>query len=64
MNYCISPSRRIAKAAGGARILSCWEHIHSENLPSLRVALGQGRSIIETEYFFPFQEDGRLQISA
>ena len=31
-----------------------WEHIYSENWPSLRVALAQGRSIIETEYFFPF----------
>jgi hypothetical protein len=37
-----------------------WEHIHSENWPSLRVALAQGRSVIETEYFFRYQEDGGL----
>jgi GNAT superfamily N-acetyltransferase len=52
----------VSKAASHHSLI--WEHIHSENLPSLRVALGQGRSVIETEYFFPFQEDGRLQISA
>lgn len=40
-----------------------WEHIYSENWPSLRVALAQGRSVIETEYFFPYREDGRLKIS-
>jgi len=37
-----------------------WEHIHSENRPSLRVALVQGRSVIETEYFLRYQEDGGL----
>ena len=31
-----------------------WEHIHAGNSPSLRTALAQGRSIVETEYFFPF----------
>jgi len=31
-----------------------WEHIHAGNLPSLRTALAQGRSIVETEYFLPF----------
>jgi GNAT superfamily N-acetyltransferase len=42
----------VSKAANRYSLI--WEHIHSGNLPSLRVALGQGRSIIETEYFFPF----------
>ena len=42
----------VSKAAD--RYPLVWEHIHSENLPSLRVALAQGRLIIETEYFFPF----------
>jgi len=32
-----------------------WEHIHAGNLPSLRTALAQGRSIVETEYFLPFR---------
>ena len=36
-----------------------WEHIHSENWPSLRVAEAQGRSILETDYFFPLGEGGR-----
>ena len=31
-----------------------WEHIHAGNLPALRTALAQGRSIVETEYFLPF----------
>jgi hypothetical protein len=37
-----------------------WEHVHSENRPSLGVALAQGRSVIETEYFFRYQESGTL----
>ncbi len=34
-----------------------WEHIHSANLPSLRVALSQGRPVLETEYFLPYGEE-------
>lgn len=40
-----------------------WENIHSENWPSLRVALARGRSVLETEYFFPYREDGRLLLA-
>jgi hypothetical protein len=50
----------ISKAAN--RYALVWEHIYSENLSSLRVALAQGRSVIETEYFFPYQQDDGLQI--
>ena len=42
----------VAKAADRHALV--WEHIHCENWPSLRTALAQGRSIIETEYFLPF----------
>ena len=45
----------VSKAAN--RYPLVWEHIHSENLPSLRVALAQGRSVVETEYFFPDADD-------
>jgi hypothetical protein len=48
----------VSKAA--TRYSLVWEHIHSENWPSLRVALAQRRSVIETEYFFPYQDDGGL----
>lgn len=54
--------RGIARALDAAlvstvanRFPMIWEHIHSDNLPSLRVAQAQGRTAIETEYFFPFQ---------
>jgi hypothetical protein len=36
-----------------------WENIHCENCPSLRVALAQGRSVLDSEYFFRFGGDGR-----
>lgn len=39
-----------------------WENIHSQNRPSLRVALAHGRSVLETEYFFPYDDNGRLRI--
>ena len=45
-----------------ARSSLVWERIHAENTPSLRVALERGRAILETEYFFPYREDGRLQV--
>jgi hypothetical protein len=51
-----------AKAVDAALVASAatsypvvWEHIHSENWPSLRVAFAQGRSLVETEYFVPYQ---------
>jgi hypothetical protein len=44
----------VSKAAN--RYSLVWEHINSENWPSLGVALAQRRSVIETEYFFPYQE--------
>ena len=50
----------LARVATGSSLV--WERIHAGNTPSLRVALSRGRSILETEYFFPYREDGRLQI--
>jgi hypothetical protein len=41
-----------------------WENIHSENRPSLGVALARGRSVLETDYFFPFGDNGRLRIAS
>lgn len=43
----------VASAASSYSIV--WEHIHSENWPSLRLAFAQGRSVLETEYFFRYQ---------
>lgn len=51
-----------------SRYVLVWENIHSENWPSLRVAFAQGRSVLETEYFLPYGEDGgedgRLQVGS
>jgi hypothetical protein len=43
----------VASAASSYSIV--WEHIHSENWPSLRLAFSQGRSVLETEYFFRYE---------
>lgn len=55
--------RRVALALDAAlvshaarRFPLVWENIHAENWPSLRVALAQGRTIVETEYFIPWED--------